>query len=728
LTAEDQSLSLRVAEALPKDAGRGLVRVDPQDLERLEVSIGDVVEIAGKRPTVARAMPAYADQRGQDLIQMDGILRANAGAGLDERVTVRRVEVQPARAVVLAPVESLRTTPGASQARYLARLLDGIPVVPGDRVRVDLFGTRAQTFTVAETTPAGPVLIGPATTIRLASGGTGQERGAITYEDIGGLRREIHRIREMIELPLRYPEVFERLGIDPPKGVLLHGPPGCGKTLIARAVAQETSAHFIHVNGPEVIDKWYGASEKHLRSIFEEAGRHVPAIIFIDEVDAIAPKREEMSGDRQVERRVVAQLLALMDGLESRGDIIVIAATNIPNTLDPALRRPGRFDREIAIGVPDKDGRREILEIHSRGMPLADDVDLEKLAAITHGFVGADLEALCREAAMSALRRLMPDIDFVQAHIPYEKLTGLEVTMDDFLAALAEVEPSAIREVFTEVPEVGWDDIGGLEDVKRMLMETVEWPLQYGPLFAHVQTAPPKGILLYGPPGTGKTLLAKAVAKESDANFISVKGPALLSKWVGESERGVREVFRKAKQASPCIVFFDELDALTPRRGAGSDSHVTERVVSQFLAEMDGIEELKGVVVLAATNRLDIVDPALLRPGRFEVLVELPTPDREARLAIFQVHTRGKPLAPDVDLAELAERTEGLVGADIEGLCRQAAMLTIREFLDEERRSRGAEEQGSGGDAPLPPCPPVPLPSVGRQHFEEALADRRRQE
>jgi transitional endoplasmic reticulum ATPase len=702
--------------------------VDPQDLERLEVSIGDVVEIAGKRPTVARAMPAYADQRGQDLIQMDGILRANAGAGLDERVTVRRVEVQPARAVVLAPVESLRTTPGASQARYLARLLDGIPVVPGDRVRVDLFGTRAQTFTVAETTPAGPVLIGPATTIRLASGGTGQERGAITYEDIGGLRREIHRIREMIELPLRYPEVFERLGIDPPKGVLLHGPPGCGKTLIARAVAQETSAHFIHVNGPEVIDKWYGASEKHLRSIFEEAGRHVPAIIFIDEVDAIAPKREEMSGDRQVERRVVAQLLALMDGLESRGDIIVIAATNIPNTLDPALRRPGRFDREIAIGVPDKDGRREILEIHSRGMPLADDVDLEKLAAITHGFVGADLEALCREAAMSALRRLMPDIDFVQAHIPYEKLTGLEVTMDDFLAALAEVEPSAIREVFTEVPEVGWDDIGGLEDVKRMLMETVEWPLQYGPLFAHVQTAPPKGILLYGPPGTGKTLLAKAVAKESDANFISVKGPALLSKWVGESERGVREVFRKAKQASPCIVFFDELDALTPRRGAGSDSHVTERVVSQFLAEMDGIEELKGVVVLAATNRLDIVDPALLRPGRFEVLVELPTPDREARLAIFQVHTRGKPLAPDVDLAELAERTEGLVGADIEGLCRQAAMLTIREFLDEERRSRGAEEQGSGGDAPLPPCPPVPLPSVGRQHFEEALADRRRQE
>jgi transitional endoplasmic reticulum ATPase len=693
---QEQNGLLRVAEALPKDAGRGLVRLDPQDLEQLGVDIGDVVEIAGKRSTVARAMPAYVAQRGQGLIQMDGILRANAGAGLDERVNVRRVEVRPARTVALTPVEALRTSRGAAQAHYLARLLDGIPVVPGDRVRVDLFGTRAQTFTVAESTPAGPVLIGPATAIRLTGEGARRERGTITYEDIGGLRREIRRIREMIELPLRYPEVFERLGIDPPKGVLLHGPPGCGKTLIARAVAQETSAHFVHINGPEIIDKWYGASEKQLRSIFEEASRRAPAIIFIDEIDAIAPKREEMSGDRQVERRVVAQLLALMDGLESRGHVIVVAATNIPNTLDPALRRPGRFDREIAIGVPDKDGRREILEIHTRGMPLAEDIDLERLAAITHGFVGADLEALGREAAMSALRQLMPDIDFAQAHIPYEKLMALEVTLADFMAALAEVEPSAIREVFTEVPDVGWDDIGGLEEIKHLLMETVEWPLQHAPLFAHVHTAPPKGILLYGPPGTGKTLLAKAVAKESEANFISVKGPELLTKWVGESERGVREVFKKAKQASPCVVFFDEIDALAPRRGAGSDSHVTERVVSQLLAEMDGIEELKGVVVLAATNRLDIVDPALLRPGRFEVLMELPVPDREARLAIFRVHTRGKPLAPDVDLAELAERTEGLVGADIEGLCRQAAMLAIREYL-EEQGSRGAREQGSGG-------------------------------
>jgi transitional endoplasmic reticulum ATPase len=733
--SEGQDGLLRVAEALPKDAGRGLARLDPQDMERLGVDIGDVLEIAGKQSTVARAMPAYVAQRGQGLIQMDGILRANAGAALDERVKVRRVEVQPARTVVLTPVEALRTSRGATQARYLARLLDGIPVVPGDRVRVDLFGTRAQNFTVAETSPVGPVLIGPATAIRLTGEGAKRERGTITYEDIGGLHREIRRIREMIELPLRYPEVFERLGIDPPKGVLLHGPPGCGKTLIARAVAQETSAHFVHINGPEVIDKWYGASEKHLRSIFEDASRRAPAIIFIDEIDAIAPKREEMSGDRQVERRVVAQLLALMDGLESRGHVIVVAATNIPNTLDPALRRPGRFDREIAIGVPDKDGRREILEIHTRGMPLRisdsrfsisdsqsptpnlqpptsnsqSEVDLDRLAAITHGFVGADLEALSREAAMSALRRLMPDIDFAQVHIPYEKLMALEVTSSDFLAALVEVEPSAIREVFTEVPDVGWDDIGGLEEIKRLLMETVEWPLQYGPLFAHVHTAPPKGILLYGPPGTGKTLLAKAVAKESEANFISVKGPELLTKWVGESERGVREVFKKAKQASPCIVFFDELDALAPRRGAGSDSHVTERVVSQLLAEMDGIEELKGVVVLAATNRMDIVDPALLRPGRFEVLMKLPMPDREARLAIFRVHTRGKPLAPDVDLAELAERSEGLVGADIEGLCRQAAMLAIREYL-EEQGGKGAEEQRKSlGEL-----------RIGKRHFEIA--------
>jgi transitional endoplasmic reticulum ATPase len=692
--------SLRVAEAPTKDVGRGLVRLDPQDLEALQVSIGDVVEITGQRTTVARAMPAYADERGKSLIQMDGILRANASAGLDERVTVRRTVAEVAKRLTLRPLDSpgggARTqTLGPMHARYLAQLLDGIPVVVDDRVRINLFGTRAQSFVVVDAEPSGPVLVSPATVVRLAAGQGGApsrpEPGTVTYEDIGGLSREMRRIREMIELPLRYPEVFERLGIDPPKGVLLHGPPGCGKTLIARAVAHETSAHFLHVNGPEVIDKYYGASEAQLRGIFDEARRQAPAIIFIDEIDAIAPKREEMSGDRQVERRVVAQLLALMDGLESRGDVIVIAATNIPNTLDPALRRPGRFDREITISVPDKQARQEILEIHSRGMPLAEDVEPERLASITHGFVGADLTALCREAAMSALRRLMPDIDFVQAQIPYEKLMSLQVTMGDFDIALKEVEPSAIREVFTEVPDVGWADVGGLQEAKRLLVEAVEWPLRYTHLFEHAGVRPPKGILLDGPPGTGKTLLAKALARESEANFIAVSGPQLMSRWVGESERGVREIFRKARQAAPCIIFFDELDALAPRRGIGGNE-VSDRVVSQLLTELDGIEELRGVVVLAATNRQDRLDPALLRPGRFDYRVTLPLPDEEARLAILRIHLRGTPLAEDVDLAALASATDGMVGADLAGLCRRAAVSAIREFLGSQADEGLAEE------------------------------------
>lgn len=711
--ADDRTFSLRVAEALPKDVGRGIVRLDPRDLERLGARIGDVIEIAGKRGTVARAMPAYAEQRGQGLIQMDGILRANAGTSLDERVTTRIVKVEPARTITLTPVESMRTAPTAAQTRYLAKLLDGIPTVPGDKLRVNLFGTRAQTFTVTETAPAGPVLISPTTTVRLTTEGATREASTITYEDIGGLRRELRRIREMIELPLRYPEIFERLGIDPPKGVLLHGPPGCGKTLIARAVAHETSAHFIHINGPEIIDKFYGASEAQLRGIFEDARRHAPAIIFIDEIDAIAPKRSDLSGDRQVERRVVAQLLALMDGIESRGDVVVIAATNLPDSLDPALRRPGRFDREITISVPDKDGRREIMDIHTRGMPLAADVDLERLASITHGFVGADLQALGREAAMNALHRLMPDIDFAQAQIPYEKLSVLEVTSADFISALSEVEPSAIREVFTEIPDVGWNDIGGLDEVKRLLVESVEWPLRHGQIFTHAGIRPPKGILLYGPPGTGKTLLAKALAHESEANFIAIKGPQLLSMWIGESERGVREVFRKARQAAPCIVFFDEMDALTPPRGGG-DGQATERVVSQFLTELDGIEELKGVVVLAATNRLDRIDPALRRPGRFDYLVELPIPDRDARLAILQVHTKAMPLALDIDLAILANETDGFVGAAIEGLCHRAALLAIRTYLTEQQLSapEGAPHDPDYRDL-----------RIGKQHFAAALRE-----
>ena len=686
----ERTLVLRVAEALPKDAGRGLARLDPQDLERLGVQIGEVVEIAGKRRTVARAMPAYAAQRDQALIQMDGILRANAGAGLDERVVVRKTHAPAGQALLLAALDGSRSTLRGEQGRYLARQLDGIPVSPGDRVRVNLFGARAQHFTAVETSPSGPIVVGPRTVVRIQGGAApGQERAAVTYEDIGGLRREMRRIREMIELPLRYPEVFERLGIDAPKGVLLHGPPGCGKTLIARAVAHETSAHFVHINGPEIMAKYYGEAEANLRARFEAARGHAPAIIFIDEIDAIAPKREEMSGDRMVERRVVSQLLTLMDGLESRGEVVVIGATNVPNTLDPALRRPGRFDREIAIAVPDRDARLEILQIHTRGMPLAQDVALERLAAITHGFVGADLQALTREAAMITLRRLMPDINFASTEIPDEKLMALEVTMDDFRAALAEVGPSAIREVFTEVADVRWEDVGGLAEVKALLIETVEWPLRHGALFEQLGVRPPKGILLHGLPGTGKTLLAKALARESEANFIAVKGPQLLSPWVGESERAVREVFKKARQAAPCIVFFDELDVVVPRRGAGGDSQVVERVVGQLLTEMDGIEELRGVLVVAATNRLDRVDPALLRPGRFELQVELPVPDLEARRAIFAVHTRATTLGEDVDLDDLAARTDAFVGAEIEAVCRRAALLTIREYLEGEGHGAG---------------------------------------
>ena len=700
-------ITLRVAEALTKDVGRGIARVDPEDIKRLGADIGDVLAITGKRLTAVKAMPAYPQDRGKGIIQIDGIVRENAGASLDEKVRVEKVIYQPARSVVLTPADRLHTLPGLQHARYLSRLLEGMPVTVGDRVRVNLLGTRSQDFSVSDTTPKAIVLIGSGTTIEI-KGEAAPERksGKISYEDIGGLGREIHRIREMIELPLKYPEVFERLGIDAPKGVLLHGPPGCGKTLIARAVAHETSAYFIHINGPEIVHKFYGESEAHLRNIFEDASRHAPSIIFLDEIDAMAPKRAETQGE--VEKRVVAQLLALMDGLKSRGDVIVIGATNIPDALDPALRRPGRFDREISIPIPDRHGRLSILEIHTRGMPLAADVDLDRIAAITHGFVGADLQALCREAAMSALRKILPNIDFAQASIPYEQLAELQVTMANFEEALREVEPSALREVFTEIPDVKWGQVGGLDEIRAALQQAVEWPLRYGRLFEYAKVAPPKGILLVGPPGTGKTLVAKAIASESQVNFISMKGPALLSKWVGESEKGVREVFKKARQAAPCIIFFDELDALVPRRGGeGDSSRVTERVVSQFLTEMDGIEELKGVVILGATNRADIIDPALLRPGRFDLIFELPAPNRDGRLAIFRIHTTGKPLASDVNLDTLVEASEGMVGAEIEAVCRQAAMFAIREFI----------EQDPGADN-------LKRFQIAPRHFERALAEQ----
>ncbi len=673
---------LRATEAHARDADRGIVRLDPADLAALGGHTGDLLIVTGTRRTVAKALPLAVAERGRGTIQLDGVTRDNARATIGERVTVLPVAGRAAKRLILQPVGGTTALTG-QDARYLTHLLDGHAVIAGDRVRVALFGPRPQDFQILESEPEGPVLIDEGTIIRLAGNRAADGRPAITYEDIGGLAQEIRRIREMIELPLRYPVLFERLGIDPPKGVLLAGPPGTGKTLIARAVAYETAAHFFHINGPEVINKFYGQSEANLRSVFEEASSHTPSVIFIDEIDALAPKRADVTGE--VEKRVVAQLLGLMDGLQARGQVIVIGATNLPDALDPALRRPGRFDRELNVGVPDRTGRLEILQIHTRGMPLAADIDMDRLAALTHGFVGADLEALCREAAMVALRGLLPTIDFGLDTVPLEQLAQLDVRQADFLNALREVSPSALREVYIETPDVGWDDIGGLEGAKASLIEAVEWPLRYGPLFDRLGATPPRGILLEGPPGTGKTLLAKVVARESEANFISVKGPELLSKWVGESEKGIREIFKKARAAAPCIVFFDEIDTLVPERGGNFASEVSERIVGQLLAELDGLEEMPGVMVLGATNRAELLDPALLRPGRFDLTIALPLPDFAAREAIAWVHLRERPLADDVDPRLIARETDGRSGADIAGLCRQAAVLAIREAISAGR-------------------------------------------
>jgi transitional endoplasmic reticulum ATPase len=682
-TIDATGVDLKVAEALNKDVGRGFARLDPDVMSTLGIRTGDTVTVRGKRSTVCRAMPTFREQRGRGLVQVDGITRHNAGAAIDETVQVLAVNCPPADSVTIAPSGA---APSERDLQYIGSRMDGLPVTTGDTVRATLFGSRAADFVVEATRPGGPVLIHPGTRLIVGrkQGGkaaAGGDRSRISYEDIGGLKPQLHRIREMIELPLRFPEVFERLGIDAPKGVLLHGPPGCGKTLIARAIAQETEANFYTVSGPEIIHKFYGESEAHLRKIWEEATRKGPSIIFLDEVDSIAPRRDDTKGD--VEKRVVAQLLALMDGLERSANVIVIAATNLPNAIDPALRRPGRFDREIAIPIPDRHGRRQILDVHSRGMPLADDVDLDHMADITHGFVGADLEALCRESAMSCLRTIMDDIDFSAASIPYEQLSTLEVTGDHFRSALNEVDASAVREVFVEVPDVSWEDIGGLHDIKAQLREAVEWPLKHPALFDRAHVRPPRGILLAGPPGVGKTMIAKAVANEASANFIPVKGPELMSRFVGESEKGMREIFRKARQAAPCILFFDEVDALLPRRGGNGDgSGVADRVLAQFLSELDGIEELRGVLVLGATNRLDMLDEAVTRPGRFDVIVELDRPDEEARVEILRVHLANRPVEAGVDPVQLAASSHGASGAELADACDRAALAAVRRAVE----------------------------------------------
>jgi len=673
-------IQLRVGDARQRDVGRGIARIDQKTMQKLGISAGDVIEIAGKRTTAAIAWPAYSEDQDRELIRIDGFTRKNAGVAINEYVVVRQAKVANASSVILAPID-MKLNVDEDFTNFVKNRLMERTLVEGDTTLVMMLG-HAIPFTVTKTRPHGIVRITYETNLQILAEPAPEAKGVprTTYEDIGGLREEIQRIREMVELPLRHPELFQRLGIDPPKGVLLHGPPGCGKTLLARAVANESEANFFSINGPEIMSKFYGESEARLREMFQQAQQNSPSIIFIDELDAIAPKREEVTGE--VERRVVAQLLALMDGLTGRGNVIVIGATNRPGALDPALRRPGRFDREIEIGVPDKQGRHEIMQIHTRGMPLAKDVDMKKLSEMTHGYTGADLAALGRETAMKALRRYLPEINLEEERIPPSVLEKMEVKMEDFLNAYKEITPTAMREVYIEVPAVHWDQIGGLEEVRQDLMEAVEWPLKSPEVFKRMGIRPPKGILLYGPPGCGKTLLARAVATESEANFITIKGPEVFSKWVGESEKAIREVFRKGRMAAPSVIFFDEFDSLVPRRGMGfADSGVTERVISQLLTEMDGIITLEDVVVIAASNRPDIVDPAVLRPGRFDRLIYVPEPDEKARLEIFKLYTKDMPLAKDVDLKNLASLTKSYSGADIEGVCREAALSALRKDI-----------------------------------------------
>lgn len=682
-----ERVTLRVAEAPQSDVGLGRARVDTKTRVALGVDVGEIIEIVGKKSTAAKLFRVMQEDEGKGIVRIDGLVRRNVGVSLGDKVEVRKADVSSAERVTIAPIisEGHKISFGQGIENFVKRGLLKRPVNKGDVVIVPgiaLMGG-ALPFMVIKTQPKGVVQIHDDSIIEMKEEPVREGEvltPAVTYEDIGGLKEELMKVREMIELPLKHAELFERLGIDPPKGVLLYGPPGTGKTLIAKAVANEAGANFYSIQGPEIMSKYYGQSEERLREKFEEAQKNAPSVLFIDELDSIAPKREEVTGE--VERRVVAQLLTLMDGLSGRGQVIVIGATNRDEAIDPALRRPGRFDREIEIGVPDRSGRKEILQIHTRGMPIEGTEDhrdslLSELAEVTHGFVGADLAALAREAAMKALRRYLPEID-LDKPIPSENLERMRVLPEDFKQALKEVDPSAMREVLVEIPRVRWSDIGGLEDIKTKLREAVEMPLKDPEAFARMGIRPPRGVLLYGPPGSGKTLLAKAVATESEANFISIKGPEVMSKWVGESEKAVRVIFKKAKQVAPCIVFLDELDAIAHRRGIDSDSGVSERVVNQLLTSMDGLESMEGVVVIGATNRPDMIDPALLRTGRYDRILLVPSPDKAARLEILKVHTREMPLE-GVELEELAVELDGYTGADIEGLCREAAMIALRE-------------------------------------------------
>jgi len=713
----DNNVSLRVAETNPKFVGRGVALLDSKVMEDLGLSAGDVIELRGRKKSFVLLWSSQPSDYGRGLIRIDGYTRNNLNVGIDDRVTIQKVnDVRNAEQIILSPTEELNIV---GLEEHLPELLDGRVVAKGDMIPLNIMGRKIG-FVITSLSPssdAASLVDSSNTEFIIGAVPKTNAKGAgvprITYEDIGGLKNEVQKVREMIELPLRHPEIFERIGIEAPKGVLLYGPPGTGKTLLAKAVANETNATFYSIGGPEIMSKFYGESEERLRDTFKQAQENSPSIIFIDEIDSIAPKREEVSGD--VEKRVVSQLLSLMDGIEARGKLVVIGATNRPNAIDPALRRPGRFDREIEIGIPDQEGRLDILLIHTRGMPLTEDVDLQAFAKVTHGFVGADLEALSKEAAMRSLRRVLPEINMEHSKIPIEVLSKIKITNEDFQNGLKDVQPSALREVQIQKPNVRWEEIGGLTQVKEELAEAIEWPLKHADLFTQADVKPPKGLLLYGPPGTGKTMIAKAVATTSEANFISIKGPELLSKWVGESEKGIREIFRKARQASPCIVFFDELDAVAPRRGRSEgDGHVTERVISQMLTEMDGLEDLKGVVIIGATNRPDILDEALLRPGRFDRILEVPIPDKEARHEILKIHTSRKPLDNDVDINKLVDLTDGYTGADITAAVNAAAMSAIKEQVTSmnEKKIMTNEEKAEKQANKL---------RISMRHFELAL-------